>query len=70
MLLLPAIHDRSWRDFVMHVGDSAVTGEFIDVIRSVKNGDAKSIEVIVRDSTAKLYAFDGHSQFIPISAPR
>ncbi len=42
------------RDQKIAVGDSVVTPEFIDIVRSVSNGTAKSVEVHVKDTSAVL----------------
>ena len=47
----------SRRDLAFQPGDSVVTPHFTDIIRTASAGVAKSIEVIVGDSTATLLTF-------------
>jgi hypothetical protein len=66
IILYPASSSRNGddrRDHCLVVGDSVVTPEFVDIVRAVANGNAKSIEVQMRDTTAALLFFDSSLEF-------
>jgi hypothetical protein len=70
IFLLPGVHDLSWREIAMKVGDSVTTSDFVLIVREVRSNQIKSIELTVRDTAAVLYSFDGRSQFTPVNAHR
>lgn len=53
------------RDRAMAVGDSVVTREYVDIVRAVSEGLAKSIEVHVLDTAAALLSFNHENMFVP-----
>ncbi len=66
IILYPASSSRNGNDRrgqSLEVGDSVVTPEFVDIVRAVANGNAKSIEVRVIDTTAALFFFDSSLEF-------